>query len=1118
MNDFFNDQTYTHMKNNKTRNTQLKRGFLKVLLLMKFTIILLLFSLQLSANVFSQNRITLNIKSVALKTALQQIEKKSDYRFLYNDDVVRSSSRVDIAADNILITEVLDKLFNDIGLSYHILNDNLVVITEKNKPSNDVAVTGKVTGTNGDPIPFATIRVKGTTAGTSTDAKGDYHISVPEDAVLVFSSIGYEDMEVTVGGRTVIDVVLKTSTKSLDQVIVVGYGTQRKRDVTGSVSSVKGNDIARQPVLTATQAIQGKVAGVQIISSGSPNSAPTVRIRGTGSILGGVDPLYVVDGVITTDIRNINSADIVSLDVLKDASSAAIYGVRAANGVIIITTKKGRGGKMQVSYDANVGIREASHLIKMANATDYAKYINEASVNYGNGAILVDTALASQHSTDWYGTILRKAFQQNHNVSISGGGDKINYFLSMGYLTDEGIVINNRFQRFTLRSNNEYKITNKLKLNTLISYSRGTTQDVNLGGAYNDAYHAAPFIESKVNGKYGNTSSFQNVGNPLLDIEGSNNKYAENRIQATTYLEYKPISWLTLRSSYGIEMGFNNRRTYGYQYSNDTTTFITAGGAQQNAKSSLSLTEERNSRWVLDNTATFQKSFNKHDFTLLIGTTTEKLFNEENDAGRADVPSDPSLWYLEQGDPSTQTNTSSADEWKRVSYLARLNYTYNKKYLLTATFRRDGSSIFKIHYANSPSFGVGWIISKEGFMENQHIFDNLKLRASYGRLGNDNIPGKARFVVLSTGLPYVINGNVINNGATLSGFVDKNVQWESTDEADLGLEFTILKNRLSGEIDVYQKKVKNALISVPTPTTTGTPNVLTNVASIENKGAELSLNWNDKVGKDITYTIGGNISYNKNNVIALNAGQPIFGGNVGTKGSTTYTSNGQPIGSWYILQADGVFHNQTELAAYKASNGNPIRINSQLPKLGDLRYKDLNDDGVIDDKDRAFSGSYQPKFTYGFSLGVNYKNFDLSINFYGTNGGKIYNGKKAARFNTLDNVEESVVNNRWTFSNYTSNDPAANYNALPQSTYFLETGNYLRINNLSVGYSFKNALLTKYGVTNFRCYVTAQNLATFTKYSGFTPELSEGNPLNQGIEFNAYPTTRTFALGVNLTF
>lgn len=1106
------------MKKNKTRNDFFKRDFLKVLLFMKLSFtFLLLTSLQLSAKVFSQERVSLNVKSAELKTALMEIEKKSTFRFLYNDDVINSTEKVDIDVNDVLVTEVLDKILKETFLSYQVLNNNLVVITAANKEINDFTVSGKVISPGGDAIPGVSVRVKGSTAGTSTNATGQYSLTVPEGAVLIFSSVGFEDLEIIVDKRSTIDVVLKLSTKSLDQVIVVGYGTQRKRDVTGSISSIKGEEIARQPVLTATQAIQGKVAGVQIISSGSPNSAPTVRIRGTGSILGGVNPLYVVDGVITDDIRNINSADIVTLDVLKDASSAAIYGVRASNGVIIITTKKGRGGKMQVSYDANVGIRQASHLVKMANSTEYAAYLNEASINYGNGAVLIDPVLTTT-STNWFGTILRNSFQQNHNISISGGSEKINYFLSAGYLTDEGIVINNKFERFTLRSNNEYKITDKLKVNTLISYSHGRTQDANLGTAYNNAYHAAPIIVSKVNGKYGNTSSFQNVGNPLLDIESNDNKYLENRLQGTGYIEYKPVTWLTLRTSYGVELGFNNRRTYTFQFLNDTVTFITPGGSQQSQKSNLSISEERNNRWVWDNTATIQKSFDKHDITFLAGTTSERIFNQSYTGSRSDVPPDPSLWYLNQGDPATQVNGSSADERTRVSYLARLNYTYNKKYLLTGTFRRDGSSLFKVHYANSPSIGLGWIITKENFMQNQKIFNNLKLRASYGRLGNDNIPSNARYVTLNTGQPYTINGTVINNGASLSGFVDKDVKWESTDEADIGLEFTFLKNKLSGELDFYQKKVKNALLSVPTPTTTGTASVFTNVASVENTGVELSLNWNNKIGKNITYNLSYNVSYNKNKVIALNGGQAIFAGYVGSKGSTTYTSNGQPIGSFYILQEDGVFHNQAEIAAYKASNGNTITINGQLPRLGGLKYRDLNDDGKIDDKDRTFSGSYQPKFTMGLTAGVNYKSFDLSLNLYGTIGSKIYNGKKAARFNSLDNVEASVTNDHWTFANYTSDVPTAFLDPIPQSTYFLESGNFLRINNLSIGYTFRQPFFSKYGVSNFRCYITSQNLVTITKYSGFTPELAGGDPLNQGIEYNAYPTTRTFALGVNLTF
>lgn len=978
-------------------------------------------------------------------------------------------------------------------------------------------VSGRVVNENGEPVPGVSVKVVATGTGTSTNSDGEFKLSVPDGTMVQFSSVGYETHDFAVSGGIELTIVLKHLTKAIDEVVVVGYGTQRKVDVTGSISSVKGAEIAKQPVLTATQAIQGKVAGVQIISSGSPNSAPIVRIRGTGSILGGVNPLYVVDGVITEDIRNINSADIVTLDVLKDASAAAIYGVRASNGVIIITTKKGRGGKMLVSYDANVGYRNTSHLVKMANSKEYATYINEASVNTGNGAVLIDTALTNT-STDWFSTILRRAFEQNHNISLSGGSDKINYFFSAGYLTDEGIVLNNKFQRFTLRSNNEYKLSNKIKVNTLLSYSKGTTQDANLGSAYNNAYHAAPIIPSKVNGRYGNTSSFQNVGNPVLDIENNDNKYIENRVQGTGSVEYKPVSWISLRTSYGVELAFNNRRIYTSKFLNDTSTFITAGGAQKNDKSSLSVSEDRNTRWVWDNTATIQKSIYKHDFTLLLGTTAEKILNEGTSASRSDVPSDPSLWYLNQGDPASQVNNASADERTRLSYLARLNYTYDKKYLVTATFRRDGSSIFKQHYSNSPSIGLGWIISKEGFMQNQKIFNYLKLRGSYGRLGNDNVPSDARYVTLNTGLPYVFNGTIVNTGAILSGFVDKNVKWESTDEADIGLEFTILKNKLSGEFDLYKKTVNDALLKVPTLANTGTTNVITNVASIENKGVELSLNWSDKAWKEVNYTLSGNVSYNKNTVIALNAGQPIFAGFVGSKGSTTYTNNGQPIGSFYVLQAEGVFHNQGELAAYTNSLGNPITINSQLPKLGDLKYKDLNDDGKIDDNDRAFSGSYQPKFTMGFTAGMNYKAIDMSINLYGTIGSKIYNGKKAARFNSLDNVEESVANDRWTFSNYASNVPAANLNAIPQSTYFIESGDFVRINNLTLGYTIDQRFLQKYHVANFRVYVTCQNLATFTKYTGFTPELSSGDPLSQGIELNAYPTTRTFAFGVNLTF
>ncbi|RYY67346.1 MAG: TonB-dependent receptor, partial [Chitinophagaceae bacterium] len=1013
---------------------------------------------------------------------------------------------------------VLDQLLPSRGISYRLLDNNVVVLQPEgaSRPPADRPVSGRVTNSAGQPLAGVSVTVPGSGTGTSTDAQGQFTLNVP-DAVttLTFSYVGYQTQTVAIGSGAM-SVRLVAAESLMDNVVVVGYGTQRKRDVTGAVSRVSGTELARQPVLTATQGLQGKVAGVQIISSGAPNSAPVVRIRGTGSILGGVNPLYVVDGVITDDIRNINNADITSVDVLKDASAAAIYGVRAANGVVLITTKKGRVGAMTTSYDGSVGIREASHLVKMANAQQYATYINEASVNTGNGDILVDPA-ATTTSTDWFGTILRRAFYQNHNLSVSGGSDRVTYFLSAGYFADEGIVLNSKFRRFTIRSNNDYKLSELFRLSSLISFSNGRTQDVNLGAAYNNAYHAAPIIPSKIGNRYGNTSAYQNVGNPLLDIEGNDNVYSENRFQGTLALDFKPVSWITFRTSFGVDLGFNNRNTYTNQFANDTATFLVAGGNQRNDKSLLQVRDERNRRWVWDNTVTAQRTYGRSDFTLLLGTTAERILSNGSIASRNGVPADPSLRYLSQGDESTQKSSSEAAERTRNSYIARLSYAFDRKYLVTGTFRADGTSQFTEKYSYSPAIGLGWVISNEKFMGGQKLFNYLKLRASYGRLGNDNIPLSASIQTIQNNLPYFFNGQY-NSGINYSTFVDKNIKWESTTEADLGLDFSLLDGRLTGELDVYRKEVKDALVQVPILIGTLTNLVYTNLASIDNKGVELGLNWQGKIGKQVKFTVGVNASYNENNVVALRGGQTVFSGFVGSKGSTTATDNNQPISSFYMLEADGVFHNQKELAQYITSNGTPITINGQAPALGDLRYIDQNNDGKIDDNDRVFSGSYLPKVTLGLNSSFAYKNFDLGVAIYAALGSKIYNGKKAARFNQRDNIEASVAEDRWTFANYASDVPRANLNALPHSTYFLESGSFARINNLTIGYTVQGARWSNWGIKGLRVYLTAQNLYTLTNYSGFTPELASSDPLSQGIELNAYPTTRTYAFGVNLNF
>lgn len=1011
----------------------------------------------------------------------------------------------------------------------------------KNIAAPTIKVTGTVTSSTGSPLLGVSVTVKGKGTGTSTDVNGNYTLNnVGESDVLVFSSVGFDSQELPVAGKTVINVTLQPSTRELDQVVVVGYGTARRRDITGAVANIKGDELAKQPVLTATQALQGKAAGVQVISSGAPNSNPAVRIRGTGSILAGTNPLYVVDGVITDDITNINNADILSMDILKDASSTAIYGVRAANGVILITTKKGRTGKMQINYDGTVGVKEASHLVNMAGARQYVGYLNEASRYYGSSDDIIDTTILNNgYNTDWYDAILRRALQQNNNLSLSGGSDKINYFLSVGYLIDDGIIRNNNFKRFTLRSNNEYKISSKLRLTTLISFSNGVLDDVDLNSAFANAYKAAPVIPAMVNGKYGNTSTFQNIGNPLLDINKNYNRGNDNRLQGAATLEYKPVSWLTFASNLGTDIDFYKNTRYYYKYLADGNIFIEAGGNQQQPRSQLEITKNESKRWIWDNTVTATKKFDKHDVKLMVGTTAEK-FNFNREWGqRLDVPEAQNQWYLSTGTDTTARNAGGGDEWARNSYIARLNYDYDNRYLVTASFRADGSSRFPSgkRWGYFPSVGLGWNISSEKFMEHQKTFDYLKLRASWGKVGNDAIPTSQFLILASTNLPYAS----IGNGIAFRDISDPNLKWETTDEYDLGVDFSVLDRRLSGTIDFYQKQVKSALIYVNVSGTLGDQDkkYLTNAATIKNSGVELGLNWNDKIGKDWTYYVSGNVSFNHNEVTGLGNGQPLVDGNLAGQGYVTLSPNGQPIGSYYVYKVLGIFQNQAEVDNYKNKDGVVIQPEA---RPGDFKYENVDGNGTIDANDRQLVGSYQPKVIYGINGGLTWRNMiDFSFGTFGTSGGKIYNAKKALRGNAnqLENLETSVVSNRWTINNKTNSEPRATLNQWPASTYFIENGSFFRINNITIGYTLPAGILEKTKIiTKLRAYVSVQNLATFTKYSGFTPEFSaitatqsslKSDPLsatnqtnlgitNAGVDINTYPSIRTWVFGINLGF
>lgn len=993
-----------------------------------------------------------------------------------------------------------------------------------NAIAQDRTVSGTVTSAeDGLPLPGVSVIVQGTSKGVATGVDGTFLIKLTEgENTLVFSFVGFETQVVPVDQRSVINVFLKPDTKMLEEVVVVGYGIQKKSDVTGAMASVEGSELVKQPVLTATQAIQGKVAGVQIISSGQPGTSPQVRIRGVSTALSGTTVLFVVDGVLTDDISNINTADIADISILKDASAAAIYGSRGANGVVIITTKNGKRGPLKVNYNSNIGIRQAANLVEMANSAEYSNYVQAATG---------DAPPASNYSTDWYDVILRNAWQQSHNISLSGGTENATHFLNIGYTDEEGIVVNNDFKRLAIRFNEEYKISDWINLGLQSSYSNIVNEngfgniDIdaygNIGSAYNNAYRAAPIIPSIVDGRYGNTSSYQNVGNPLLDVSNNKIKVKENRLQGAGYLVVKPLPWLSFKTSLGADWKNSLNRGYFYQFNADESTFINAGGNQYRSQSSLEVKQWQTFRWVWDNTVTFSKQFNKHNITWLAGTTAEKFEQHWFSAKRNEVPADPNLWYIVVGDANTSQNDGKGDSWARNAYLTRLNYSFDDKYLLTATIRADGSSRLPAsnRWKSFPSFGVGWVLSRENFLHLQNLFDFLKLRLSYGRVGNDLINTDAIYHTVVLNKAYAFNGSasIGTNGAQINQIIDPAISWEVTEEYDVATEFALFQSKLTGEINYYNKRVENALIEVPIPRTVGDENgvIVTNAATIENKGVEVLLNWREQVNQNFSYRVGGNVTFNKNQVVALNGGQAIWGGSIGAaQGFTTYTDNGHPVGSFYVLKVIGVFNTEEEVQSYTSSSGKVIQPTA---KPGHFKYYDKNDDGVIDDNDRVFAGAYQPVAYFGFNAGVNFKNWDFSFDIYGNTGNKVYNGKKAVRVLGTDNVEKDVVYKRWTPANRSQSEPGANVGNLPASTYYVESGSFARINNITIGYTFPVESLSSLKISGLRVFVTAQNLFTYKKYSGFTAELP-GTPLNSGIELSAYPTTRTIAAGLNVDF
>jgi len=973
--------------------------------------------------------------------------------------------------------------------------------------AQNITVKGKVTdATTGESLIGVSVGVKGTATGTQTDVNGAYSITAPSAATLEFTYIGYTAQDITVGGRNTIDVKLQAQNNELQQVVVVGYGTQKKVDVTGSVATVKGSDLASQPEANAVSALQGKVAGVQIINSGTPGSSPQITLRGIGTIFGNASPLFVVDGVWYNDISFLNSNDIETMSVLKDASSEAIYGLQAANGVIIVTTKKGKGAP-KIRYDAYAGFSNPTNVPVMANATEYATMVNEVDGSLEGKPLAFKDPSQFGDGTNWLGLILHSAFTQSHNIGISGSTDKTSYNFSAGYLEQNGNVSYNTYDRITMHLYQDVQLSKFLKVGYTALLEGDHSKDLP-GGILYKAYTAAPVVPVYyADGTYGDPADFpvgNAVNNPQAELNYFNQTTQNYNFNGNAFAELKFTDYLSFRTSFG--------GTFAHQEIQAYTPVYDATQDQFNEISQLNRDEADTRNWIWENTLTFDKTFDKvHHLTVLLGQSSQRLKEYTENASAQNVPDYTSGdLYFGLGNNPTLTDGGSLET--RESYFGRVNYAFSDTYLLNATVRRDASSVYSSQYkwGTFPSVGAGWVISNEDFMKDQHIFDNLKLRGSWGEAGNGSIVPNLSTAQNTQFYSNLGGGDNIQIGSGLLSLVPPVIYWEKSVGTDVGLETGFLHDRLTFEADYYIKKTENAVFPVPILGSLGANGgtLDANQATYQNKGWEFTAGWRDHIGHDFSYSLNGNFSINNNEVLSVLSGAiPLYGGGNGAAGGnfTTRTIVGQPIGEFYGYQVVGVFQSQAQIDAQTTQPGaNP----------GDVIY---GNNGQKTDL-----GNPNPKYIYGFNTNFKFKQFDLEADLSGVGKVSLYNANEGIRYGE-ENWTEDFYNARWHGGGTSNTTPSAflsdQYNGAPNS-FYVQDGSYLRIRNLQLGYDLPQSMLQKIKVSNFRIYISAQNLATFTKYKGFNPEvLSTGtNGINQGIDTGTVPIYAIFNLGVNVTF
>lgn len=1090
----------------------------------------LLFAGSLNGQNLKDTRLSLEVNRKSLPEIFRLIEKETEYVFVYPKSVRGSEELYTFRSVDESLEEILLTLSEKANLKFRVSSYTItaayddrptpspIVRTVVVQDPDPIIIQGVVRDEMRNPLPGVSILVKGTGTGTTTDANGAYSIAAPgPEAVLIFTFIGYKTQEVTVGLQTVIDIDMIPDTETLQEVVVVGYGTIDKKDVTGSVASVDPEELRSLPVTSISEAIQGRAAGVQVLTSGVPGNDAELIIRGLGSI-NGTSPLLVIDNVpVLSGLNTINPNDVESIEVLKDASAAAIYGSRASNGVVIITTKRGKKNTApRFNIDFFHAFQQPTNLTEMLNAAEFAQLNNEMMAANGqptNPAYADPQALGE--GTDWLDAMIRTAPKTSLSVSYTGGNDRTNYHVSGNVIDHQGIVINTAYKRYSLQVNADHQVLDRLSF----GHNLTLNHDIKTSGNYNirDAM-AMPPVQPvyKPDGSYsdplGNPLWYGGMNNPIgMAMVPENTTKGYNLIGAV-YGELEILDNLRFRSNAGLQANFWDTKNWNPKYDWHPTPQV---------ESYLGVGFNKSLTWLWDNTLTYLWNLNNaHRFTVLAGTSAQANTNSYVFAVRQGFASNLTK-EINAGSRDNLDNGGNTTEWSLFSYFGRVNYSYDDKYLVTATIRRDGSSRFGAEnkFGTFPSFSAAWRISNEPFFQNLgwKFVDDLKIRGGYGETGNQEIGLYQYASMLVTG-QYNFNGQLVNTVYPLA-MANPRVQWETVKQTNIGIDASFFNNRVNVVLEGFVKNTDDMLVNSPIPISTGynpdyRPSM--NAGKMQNRGIEFSVDTRNTEGV-LTWNTSFNVTFLQNKIISLNDTIPIVRGGIGLNYHLIRLQNGHPINAFFGHVTNGIFQTQAEVEAYALQTGGLDVYNRT--SAGDIRFMDLNHDGVITDDDRTFIGDPNPKFIFAMNNTFAWKNFDLSVYLQGEYDKDIFNANLIWQesMGTVQNQTKRVLN-RWVGEGTSTTMPRAvfgdpNKNARP-SNRFVEDGSYLRIKNATLGYNLPDNIMKRLFLSRARIYVSAQNLLTFTRYSGNDPELGSSN----GIDLNVYPQTRTVSAGVNLTF